>query len=117
MIKVMGVFCKRPDLTAEQFREYYENHHVPLVRSLLPGMASYTRNYVQPGGWAAPPFDVITEILYDSPEAFAQSRKILENPEVVRRIQQDELNFVDRRSAITYVVDEVGGVTADPPAG
>ena len=39
-------------------------------------------------------------------EAFDRSRVHM-TPEVVRRIQQDELNFIDRRSAVTYIVDEV----------
>ncbi|MET0370023.1 MAG: EthD domain-containing protein [Sphingobium sp.] len=107
MVKVMGAFCKRADLTPQQFRDYYEKHHVPLIRSLLPGMTSYKRNYVQAGGWPAPPFDVITEIVYESPEALARSREIMTDPEVVKRIQDDEHKFIDRRSAITYIVDEV----------
>jgi len=118
MIKVMGMYKRRADLTPEQFRDYYENQHMPLVRSLLPGMASHKRNYIRAGEKANVTFDVITEILYDTPESLALVRTALKDPAVRTRIQDDEANFMDQGAGITCVVDEVSGaLIPNPPAG
>jgi uncharacterized protein (TIGR02118 family) len=106
MIKLIGVFRKRPDLTSQQFQEYYETKHVPLILDLLPRAKHYKRSYIASSEWAAPPFDVITEVCHESREALAASRQRLISDEVARRIRADEANFLDRTSLSMYVVDE-----------
>lgn len=117
MIKMVALLSRRPDLTFEQFRTYYEERHVPLIRELNPLMAEYRRNYVDvataskggikaaAGSWA-PDFDVITEVVFDSRETFEQARALLTSPESAKRIGEDELNFLDRDNKRIFLVEE-----------
>ena len=41
MIKTMAFLYRNPDLSHQEFREYWTNTHVPLVKSLLPGLKLY----------------------------------------------------------------------------
>jgi uncharacterized protein (TIGR02118 family) len=41
LIKVISYIRRNPKLTHEEFREYWSNVHVPLVRSKLPGLRLY----------------------------------------------------------------------------
>ena len=41
MIKTIAFLYRNPALTHAEFREYWTNTHVPLVRSLLPGLTLY----------------------------------------------------------------------------
>jgi hypothetical protein len=36
----------RGDISVEEFRDYYENHHVPLVLGFAPMPRVYKRNYL-----------------------------------------------------------------------
>lgn len=36
LFKVFAYLKKRDDISAEEFRDYYENNHVPLVLSFAP---------------------------------------------------------------------------------
>jgi EthD domain len=45
LFKLICHFKGKPGLTLEQFRDYYENHHVKLVREVLPHAIDYRRNY------------------------------------------------------------------------
>ena len=49
MLKLFAFLAKRADLTPQAFRDYYENHHVPLICSLVAPPLVYKRNYVQRG--------------------------------------------------------------------
>ena len=74
------VFCvaKKPEMSVDDFRDYWLNRHGPLVRSLweqgtFPGMLRYVQShtiYEADGGRAArgtkPPYDGITEVWMDS---------------------------------------------------
>ena len=68
MFKCIALLRRKPGLSREDFIDYYERQHAPLIRRLLPGIIDYRRNYVELEGaflfpGAAPiDFDVITEI-------------------------------------------------------
>ena len=36
MIKIVALIKRRPDVTLEQFCEYYEHHHAPLFHRSIP---------------------------------------------------------------------------------
>jgi uncharacterized protein (TIGR02118 family) len=58
MLKFIVVLYKRPDMTVDQFRDYFRNVHGPMVQS-MPGLRKYIQNYVvddptrNPPGWHA----------------------------------------------------------------
>jgi len=106
---------KRSDLTRKQFMEYYDNHHVPFMHSILPqGAAVHRRNYVLANesgsdhevtsqvedGW-----DVIVEVFYESREAAEAAMQALAEPETFRRMKEDENRFIQPGSIRRFVVE------------
>jgi hypothetical protein len=63
MFKVMILIKRRPDISMDEFIDYYENHHAPLARRIVRNMKGYTRRYLTPLGEGELPYDVATEIV------------------------------------------------------
>lgn len=69
--KILLFMKRRPGMTVEAFREYYENHHAPLCAKYAKNLKRYIRRYIdaQPhpetDTSGEPPFDVITELWFD----------------------------------------------------
>lgn len=116
MIKLVCFFKRKLGMSLEEFRDYYENNHVPLIRSLLPLAEDYRRNYLQPGGIftpahlanpaAAPDFDVITEVWYRDRDAFEAMNRAFEDPAIGDAIREDEERFMNRDEMVMFLVDE-----------
>ena len=49
MIKVFGYLKRKPGLSPQEFADYYEHNHVPLVLSKAFMPMVYKRNYIQRG--------------------------------------------------------------------
>lgn len=119
MIKMVALLSRKPGLTLEEFRTYYEERHVPLIAELNPFMADYRRSYVDfataskggisaaVGSWA-PDFDVLTEIWFEDRETFDKARAALTQPDSAARIGRDEENFLDRDNKRIFLVEEHG---------
>lgn len=122
MLKMIALLSRKPGMSLEDFRDYYENRHVPLINSIATGTREYRRSYIDfstvfTGGLAGAPsapwtpdFDVITELWYDSADAMAKARAELMRPENAQRIAADEENFLDRNSKRMFMVDEFGAI-------
>lgn len=101
----------------EEFEEYYENKHVPLVLEIAPFITRYTRNYVTPDSTfnkldslQDSPCDVITEAWFDSDEDVQHFITKAAEPEVRKKVVADELNFLERESMKMFLVKECGGI-------
>ena len=112
MIKCIAMLKRRPDLTREQFIEYYETKHAPLIVSLLPGIVDYRRNFVEAEG-AFPAedgtpidFDVVTEIWLADRDAHQRFITTATDPEIARIIGEDEAQMCDRTANRMVVVEE-----------
>lgn len=118
MIKAMAFLRRKPGMTMEQFIEYYETRHVPLVRRLSPTLGEYKRYYLDHGAYSyvqAPetsedgrqvPFDVVTEVNFATQEDFDTWVRNGEDPELQRLLAEDEINFLDRKHLKIVVVHE-----------
>jgi EthD domain len=113
MIKVLGIFKKREDISDEEFREHYENHHVHLFDRYLkmPGVERYVRRYLKPavtpitGEVHRSGFDVIMEVWCD--EEWFRFFFVDQPPEEFRAIvAEDEARIFERDSMQLYVVEE-----------
>jgi len=100
MIKHFFLISKKPELSPEEFRAYYEAHHVPLIKRLLPMFAHYQRHYVDrsesrvDAAQADPDFDVITEIHFARQEDYDAFLETASDPDVLVQIRADEANFL-----------------------
>ncbi|MEM8766300.1 MAG: EthD domain-containing protein [Pseudomonadota bacterium] len=99
MLKLIAYVTARPGLSRDEFINYYENNHVPLVRKLLPMVGAYRRNYVTPGllpnGDAEVDYDAVTEIEFADKAAFDAFYETIGQPEVNAQIRADEAQFLD----------------------
>jgi|TARA_R100000005_G_scaffold96055_1_gene80362 uncharacterized protein (TIGR02118 family) len=112
MYKSMALLKCKPGLTREQFIDYYETQHAPLICQLLPEVCGYRRNFIRsegaflnPGA-AARDYDVITELWFADRAAYDAAMERCADPEIARRIAEDEEHFLDRSCTRMFVVDE-----------
>src|SRR5690242_19124063 len=112
MFKSIALLKAKAGLTREQFIEYYETRHAPLMRQLLPQIIEYRRNFIDLKdafifeGATAPDFDVITEIWYADRAAYDDMVVTASRPDVAKRMADDEANFLDRSKTRMFIVDE-----------
>ena len=111
MIKAVALLARKPELTHAEFVEYYENNHAELIRSLLPQIGEYRRNYLDRGnmlgaaGAPDPDFDVISEFVFADREAYEAMIATHARPEVAAAIEADEEKFLDRSRNRMYIVE------------
>jgi len=108
MFRVLGFLSMKDAMEMQEFIDYYEHRHVPLICSLAPTPIVYKRRYVRreeklasEGG--AVDFDVITELAFSDREAFeAWMAQLLASGKVAA----DEAKFLNRSKTRAYVVEE-----------
>ncbi len=93
---------RKPGMSVEDFRDYYENHHVPLCLKFAGNMTGYTRKYVQPlpnaetGEAGEFAFDVVTELSFPDEASMHGAAQFLSTGPTPDAIIADELQFLDR---------------------
>jgi uncharacterized protein (TIGR02118 family) len=107
MIKVFGYLKRKPGLSPQEFADYYEHNHVPLVLSKAFTPMVYKRNYIQRGDafnieGSEISFDCMTELVFTDRDDLSAWMASLGVDEIAR----DEENFIDRAATRAYVVDE-----------
>lgn len=102
MFKILLFMKRRPGMSVAAFREYYENHHVPLCLQSAGGMTRYIRRYLdaQPNAETGLneelEWDVITELWFDDETVFKGTVRYLSTTVMSEDIIADELNLFDR---------------------
>jgi uncharacterized protein (TIGR02118 family) len=112
MIKAISLVKAKEGVSAQAFRDHYENVHVPIIESVLPMIAKYTRCYPDltnarlAEGQTKAPFDAYTEVCFDSSEDYESYLKALADPAVRAKIRGDEANYVDSAAIYRFLVQE-----------
>ena len=123
MFKQICFFRKRPDMTMEEFMDYYENHHSKLGQKIgKPSIANavrYVRRYLEPaknpvtGEVHDSGYDCIMEIWWNSREDFEASQAIVADPARLPFTKEDETKlFSTHANPICIVTEE-----CDSPSG
>ena len=125
MFKQLCLLTRKPDMTMEQFKARYEDFHSKLAERLMPGALRYQRRFVVSetnpvtGGRMAVPFDCLTEIWWDSREAFAAGMAELSAGEGHRLLYEDEEKIFPSHNNPVFSVEEeetpTGGWRDDEP--
>jgi hypothetical protein len=108
--KVFAFLTKKDGLRTQEFIDYYESKHVPLICSLAPVPTVYKRRYLvgekltAEGGEVD--FDVMTELVFADRGAFDAWMAELAKPGVGARIVEDEEKFLNRARTRAYVIEE-----------
>jgi hypothetical protein len=115
LIKLICHFKRKAGMTLEEFRDRYENGHVPLILKLTINQVDYRRNYriedakFDPFGQGAdgePDFDCITEVWFESREALEESLASVSRPEIASVVVADEEQFMDRSATRLMLFEE-----------
>ena len=99
--KILLFMKRRPGMSVEAFREYYENHHVPLAEKYSSGVGRYIRRYIDPqphpetGEWGDA-WDVITELWFDNERTYRGTLAYVTTSLMPDEIIEDEKNLFDR---------------------
>jgi hypothetical protein len=112
MFKFLNFLVRKPGLTPEQFRDYYDKNHVPLAFKTFPQILEHRRNYPADNGTLFPagvhqPWDAIVEIYLDSREGFDAMMAFLSDADKSREIVTDGDQFLDGPRCGMMIVDEV----------
>ena len=116
VVKVMMFVKRKPGLSREEFRKYYEEVHAPLsMKHLAPYYARYARNYISHSiEGEEPDFDCVTEIWFKDGRTAQALTDALGGSDtgsgyvtVLGRIfHDDEERFMDRSRRVSFTVTE-----------
>src|SRR6266568_8666811 len=109
MFKIIVLLKRKPGISMEEFKNYYETHHVKLAQRLAAGTPTrlYFRNYLTPygnyqksaQGAQSPeeeaPYDCVTEVFYENEEHFRKYQESV-SAHKYELFSKDEENFIDR---------------------
>jgi EthD domain len=104
--KILLFMKRKPGMSVAVFRDYYENHHVPLALAngggRAAGIVRYVRRYLDPlphaesGTNAELPYDVVSELWFDDEAMFRGTVHYLSTTVMNEAVVTDERNLFDR---------------------
>jgi len=110
--KILLFLKRRPGMSVEAFREYYEGVHVKLCEKYAVGSKRYLRRFLQPapnpdtGKAEELPFDVITEIWLTDRAMFEKVVELTARNLPPPEILADEHKLFDRsKSRVATVIE------------
>ena len=110
--KILLFMKRKPGMTMEAFRDYYENHHVPLALSHGGGLDHYVRRYLTPlphaesGTCEELPYDVVTELGFEDEGVFKATVEYLSTTVMAPEVVADEENLFHRPTMRMALVTE-----------
>lgn len=117
--KILLFMKRKPGMSIEAFRDYYENRHVPLCRKYTGGVTRNIRRFLDPQPHAESgrndelPYDVITELWFDDEPTWKAAVEYISTNIMPDEVVADELNLFDRPSMRMATVVERESPPAD----
>ncbi|HTV96049.1 MAG TPA: EthD domain-containing protein [Steroidobacteraceae bacterium] len=118
--KLLLFLKRRPGMSLQEFRDYYENVHRKLAEKYASGIRRYVRRYVQPlsnprtGRIEEMEFDVITELWFDDRAVFDKVAELTSGGVLPPEIEEDEKRLFDRTKSRSATVVECDSELAAP---
>ena len=107
MHKLLIFARRRAGMSRADFRDYYENHHVPLALKYAAGMQHYVRRYLEPTpGIPEPDYDVVTELGFADRATVDAVLAVMVRDAMPADVVADEASLFDRTSFRFYAVSE-----------
>jgi EthD domain len=110
VFKILMFLKRRPGMTLQAFRDYYENVHRKLGEKYAAGVCRYVRRYVEPLPGSPPgnelDFDVITETWFEDRSVFERVAAFLSSGELPADVLADEERLFDRSKSRFITVSE-----------
>lgn len=101
MKKMIGLMVRRPDMSPDEFRKYWNSTHAEITAK-VPGLRLYVQNMCLPDENGEPPYDGVAVLGWDDDESMAQS---LATPEWAA-VMDDVPKFVDTDRAIIMIGED-----------
>lgn len=103
MIKLVYCITKKPEMSDEQFFDYWHNVHAPIGAG-IPGVRRFvqSRRIIIPGDKHEPAFDALVELWFDDIPALLKARQ---SPQW-KASTDDEANFIDHSKVAYFVTEE-----------
>ena len=107
---VLSLAVRKAGTTHEEFREHYENNHMPLLKSIFGDAfpISHTRYYVKPdeqgnavtfvGPQALNNVDCYGLLVFEDEAHFGRLMETMGVPENGKKVQEDDHKFLDHES-------------------
>ncbi|WP_176599213.1 EthD domain-containing protein [Sphingobium aromaticivastans] len=125
MQKLMMFMKRKEGISFEDFRQHYENVHIPMVAKWVgPFMTDFKRYYPQnainlyvgrPDADEAPEndggvdYDAVSIYTIRDEAALEGIMRVSSDPAFTRAVTDDEANFADRARSRQVLVDEISG--------
>lgn len=112
MFKQLCFLTRRPDMSMDEFKDYYEKAHAPLLAPMMPQALRYVRRFVQPepsivtGAPSAVPFDCLMELWWNSRGDFEACMASLGEGDAFQRIYEDEEKIFASHQNPTCSIEE-----------
>ena len=114
--KILLFMKRKPGMSMEAFRDYYENNHVPTAMANSGGQGGgitrYMRRYLDPMPHAESgtneelPYDVVSELWFDDEAIFKGTVEYLSTTVMNDAVVQDEMNLFHRPTMRMATVTE-----------
>ena len=117
-IKLVYLLRRKPGISREAFQAYWRDKHGPFVAGLAPdfGIRRYVQSHafdnlldavmVQSRGTLDDAFDGVTEIWWESVDAFMAAAGTTDGAKAAQAFVEDEANFVDFSRSIAFFTRE-----------
>lgn len=118
MIKFIMCLTRHPDMTREQFRDYWLNQHGPFFMKNADAMGakkyvqSHTLNSPLNAGLREsrgmqPEYDGVAEVWFESEEALMAGMSSPEGQKLGAALLEDEGRFTDHSKSSAFIVEEL----------
>ena len=117
MVKFVMCITRHPEMSRQQFREYWEKSHGPFFMSKAHIMGA--KRYVQSHTLDTPlndglresrgmraAYDGVAEVWFESEQALIEGMSSAEGQELGAALLKDEGNFIDHANSSAFIVEE-----------
>lgn len=101
MKKMIGLMPRRPDMSPEEFRQYWNTTHAEITAK-VPGLRSYVQNMCVPDDNGEPAYDGVAVLGFDDA---AGMEKALTTPEW-EEVMADVPKFLDVDRVVIMIADD-----------
>ena len=117
MIKFVMCLTRHPDISREEFKDYWLNKHGPyfMENAEIMGAKKYVQSHIidsplneglQMSRNMQPAYDGVAEVWFDSIESLMAGMGSPEGMELGAALLEDEKNFIDHSKSSAFIVEE-----------
>ena len=117
MIKFIMCITRHPDMSREEFQDYWKSSHGPFFMGSADAMGA--KRYVQSHTLDSPlneglrssrgmqqEYDGVAEVWFESEEALIEAMSSPAGQRLGAALQEDEGNFIDHSKSCAFIVEE-----------